>query len=89
MPSTFSGIKNKNGNKTTKIECSPMRMYNHSYRNTIPASTSFDNAFSDFTYSARMYAAIRTIKLCAKINPRMRTYAIRLDAGCIMSDYRD
>lgn len=84
---TFSSIKNKIALRTTKIECSPMRIYNHSYRNTIPASTSYDNAFTDFTYSARMYMR-RDINLCAKISPHIRTYSIRLDAGCIMSDYK-
>lgn len=85
MLSTFSGIKNK----TTKIEYNPMRMYNHSYRNTIPASTSFDNAFSDFTYSARMYAAGRGIKFYARINERMILYAVRRDISVTMSDYKE
>lgn len=81
---TFSSIKNEIVPTT-----SPMRIYNHSYRDTIPASTSFDNAFIDFKRSDRMYAVGRGIQFRAKISPHMRTYSIRLDDGCIMSDYKD
>ena len=90
MSITFSSIKNEIASKTN-IEFNAkirklMHCYNASY--PIPLASNHDNTFTDITIDARL-RAVRTINLCAKINPRMRTYAIRLDAGCIMSDYRD
>ena len=46
------------------------------------------NTFPGITTNDRMCSG-RRFQLRAKINPHMRTYAIRLDAGCIMSDYKD
>ena len=46
------------------------------------------NTFPGITTNDRMCSG-RRFTLRAKINPRMKTYAIRLDAGCIMSDYKD
>jgi hypothetical protein len=79
-PITFSSIKNKSGLIRIKMDLDTL--------NPFQLKTNHDDTFTDITINARLRAA-RTINLCAKINPRMRTYAIRLDAGCIMSDYKD
>lgn len=65
-----------------------VNIYDHSSSHRpLSASASYDN-FIGFTSIARMCIG-RRFMLCAKTNPHIRTYSIRLDAGCIMSDYND
>jgi len=90
MSVTFSSIKNEIASKTN-IEFNAkirklMHCYNASY--PIPLASNYDNTITAITIGARMCSG-RRFELCAKTNPRMRTYSIKLDAGCIMSDYRD
>jgi hypothetical protein len=84
----FSSIKNEIALKT-KIKYNRMGgIYYHSYRDTLAASTSYNIAFTNIAIATNNLLE-RDFKSYAKINPRMRTYAVRLDAGCIMSEYKE
>lgn len=81
MESTvFSRIKNEigYGAKVCHTRVNELRLIR---------SLSDYNTFPGITTNDRMCSG-RRFKLRAKTNPRMRTYAIKLDACCIMSDYK-
>lgn len=92
MSITFSSIKNETALKTNiefNDKCKMRKLihcYNASY--PIPLASNYDNTITAITIGARTCSG-RRFELRAKTNPRMRTYSIRLDAGCIMSDYKD
>jgi hypothetical protein len=78
---TFSSIKNEIG-RDVKVYHAPANELR------LIRSLKDYNTFPGITTNDRMCSG-RRFMLCAKISPHMRTYSIRLDAGCIMSDYKD
>lgn len=89
---SLSSIKNEMALKTNTVFNAKSKMhkfmhcYNASY--PIPLASNYDNTFTGITIGgARMY--VRTISYASRRHARVATHAIRLDAGCIMSDYKD
>lgn len=78
---TFSSIKNE-------IGCGAKVCYARVNELRIIRSLKDYNTFPGITTNDRMCSG-RRFTLRAKISPHMRTYSIRLDAGCTMSDYKD
>lgn len=78
---TFSSIKNEigYGAKVCHARVNELRLIR---------SLNDYNTFPGITTNDRMCSG-RRFMLRAKISPRIRTYSIRLDAGCNMSDYKD
>lgn len=87
---SLSSIKNEISSKT-KIEynAKPYHVSMHEYSTLclIQLLTNY-NTFTGFTVGTRMYVG-RIISYASRRHARITTYAIRLDGGATMSDYRD